>query len=634
MGPFENYYQEFIAKSRYARWIQSENRRENWDETVQRLVGYYDAKVDLSPATRDELYGAIYNLEVMPSMRSLMTAGPALERCNVAGYNCAYLPVDSPRSFDEAMYILMCGAGVGFSVEDKYVNKLPRISEEFADTDTVVRVADSKEGWSKAFREIVSLLIAGQIPKWDVSGVRPAGARLKTFGGRASGPAPLEDLFRFTVSLFRGAAGRRLTSLEAHDLMCKIGDIVVVGGVRRSAMISLSDVTDDRMRVAKSGEWWRAAGYRRLANNSAVYERRKPDMDLFMKEWKALYDSKSGERGLFSRYACQTIAGRNGRRDASHEFGTNPCSEIILRPYQFCNLTEIVVRADDTFETLERKARIASILGTIQSTFTDFKYLRKIWKDNCEEERLLGVSLTGVCDNVELLTADNLVRLREVVVATNRECAERLKINPSVATTCVKPSGTVSQLVNSSSGCHPSFAHYRIRTVRADNKDPLTQFLQTVGVPNEPDLMAPDSTTVFSFPVRSPSSALVRNDMSAIDQLELWKLLQDHWCEHKPSCTVYVREHEWMDVGAWVYKNFDELSGVSFLPYDNGSYKQAPENDVTKEVYEEAVAAMPDTIDWSQLAYFETEDTTTGSQELACTGGVCEIVEIGTLKDG
>lgn len=632
-GPFKNYYEEFIYKSRYAKWRQEDNRREDWSETVDRLIGYYSHKTGVNDL--GEVRDAIYNLEVMPSMRALMTAGPALERCNVAGYNCAYVPVDSPRTFDEAMYILMCGTGVGFSVEEKNVHKLPAVSETHQPSDSVIIVGDSKEGWSRAFRQLIALLYSGEIPQWDVSGVRPAGARLKTFGGRASGPGPLVDLFNFTVDMFRGAAGRRLTTLECHDLMCKIGDIVVVGGVRRSAMISLSDVTDDRMRVAKTGAWWERSGHRRLANNSAVYERRRPDMSLFMKEWMALEASKSGERGLFSRYACQRIAARNGRRDSSYDFGTNPCSEIILRPYQFCNLTEIVVRSDDTYESLERKARVAAILGTIQSTFTDFKYLRKVWKDNCEEERLLGVSLTGVCDNVKLLTAENLSNLRDLVVRTNVEWAERLGINPSTATTCVKPSGTVSQLVGSSSGLHPSFAHYRIRTVRADQKDPLTAFLTDAGVPVEPDLMSPTTTSVFSFPVMSPESALVREDMTAIDQLELWKLLQDHWCEHKPSCTVYVRDEEWMDVGAWVYKHFDELSGVSFLPFDNGSYKQAPENSVSKETYDEAVKAMPEAINWEFLALYETEDNTTGSQELACTGGVCEVIEIGkVMNDG
>lgn len=570
----------------------------------------------------------------MPSMRSLMAAGPALDRCNVAAFNCAYLPVDSPRSFDEAMYILMCGTGVGFSVEEKYVHKLPVIAEEFTVADTTIVVGDSKEGWSRAFRQLVSALYSGDIPRWDISNVRPAGARLKTFGGRASGPQPLVDLFDFTVNVFKRASGRRLTTLECHDIMCKIGDIVVVGGVRRSAMISLSDVTDDRMRVAKTGEWWNGFGHRRLANNSAVYERRKPDMDLFMKEWKALYDSKSGERGLFSRYACQRIASRNGRRDPNFEFGTNPCSEIILRPYEFCNLTEVVVRAEDTFETLARKARVASILGTIQSTFTDFKYLRKIWADNCNEERLLGVSLTGVCDNVALLTAENLDALKQVVIDTNKEWAERLGVPQSVATTCVKPSGTVSQLVGSASGLHPSFSSHYIRTIRADNKDPLTAFLTDAGVPCEPDQMSPGSTSIFSFPIKVPEGSVTREQMTAIDQLELWKLLQDHWCEHKPSCTVYVRDDEWMKVGSWVYEHFDELSGVSFLPYDNGTYKQAPYTEVDSATYDKAKALMPASIDWSGLAAYETEDNTTGSQELACTGGVCEVITIGTVNDG
>lgn len=627
-----NNYEKFIAVSRYARWREADNRRENWGETVGRLVDYYSAKAGLSKDEYDELFSAIYGLEVMPSMRALMTAGPALDRSHVAAYNCAYLPVDSPRAFDEAMYILMCGTGVGFSVEEKYVHKLPTVAEEFADSGTAVVVADSKEGWAKALREVISLLYAGQVPGWNVSAVRPAGARLKTFGGRASGPGPLVDLFEFAVRIFRGAAGRRLTTLECHDLMCKIGDVVVVGGVRRSAMISLSDVTDDRMRGAKSGAWWERSGHRRLANNSAVYERRKPDMDLFMKEWKALYDSKSGERGFFSRYACQRIAARNGRRDASFEFGTNPCSEIILRPYQFCNLSEVVVRSTDDLASLERKVRIASVLGTIQSTFTDFKYLRKVWADNCNEERLLGVSLTGVCDNLEILTDENLRNLRDTVVSTNAAWAERLGIPASAATTCVKPSGTVSQLVGSSSGLHPAFAPYYIRTVRADTKDPLTGFLQYAGVPSEPDVMAPESTAVFSWPIRASEGAATREDLSAIDQLVLWKRLQDNWCEHKPSCTVYVREHEWMTVGAWVYENFDDLSGVSFLPYDNGTYRQAPYTAIDKDAYDEAVAAFPRDIEWDRLGEFETYDTTTGSQELACAGGVCEIVDIGGVS--
>lgn len=630
-SPFDTQFSEFIYKSRYARWDETKKRRENWDETVGRLASHYRKTVpDEHQQDLDEVFDSIFALEVMPSMRSLMTAGPALDRCHVPAYNCAYLPVDSPRSFDETMYILMCGTGVGFSVETKYVEQLPRISEEFSDTDTVVRVADSKEGWAKAFRELFSLLIAGQIPRWDVSKVRPAGARLKTFGGRASGPEPLVDLFRFTVDLFRGAAGRRLSSIECHDLMCKIADIVVVGGVRRSAMISLFDCTDDRMVASKTGAWWEASGQRRLANNSAVYNNRKPDPSFFMKRWKDLYDSKSGEPGFFSRYACQAIAGRSGRRDSNHDFGTNPCSEIILRPFQFCNLTSIVVRSDDTFESLARKARVAAILGTIQSTFTDFKYLRKIWQDTCNEERLLGVSLNGVCDNLEVFTKENLARLREIVVETNKEWAARLGVNESTATTCVKPEGTSSQMVNSASGLHVRHADHYLRTVRADNKDPLTQFLKDAGVYWEPDAMAKESTSVFYFPIKSPDGAVTRDQQTAIEALDLWKHLQDNWCEHKPSATINVREDEWMDVAAWVYRNFDTLSGVSFLPHDGGSYKQAPYQKITKEGYEQWIAEhpMPD-IDWAKLAEYEHEDMTTGSQELACTGNVCEIVDIG-----
>jgi len=636
-SPFPSVYEEFIYKSRYSKWIEAENRRENWDETVRRLVEYYRTQSALVDNDGDfeSIYDAIYNLEVMPSMRALMTAGPALDRCHVPAYNCAYLPVDSPRSFDETMYILMCGTGVGYSVESKYVDQLPRISETFEQTDTTINVADSKEGWAKAFRELVSLLIAGQVPKWDTDKVRPAGARLKTFGGRASGPGPLIDLFNFTVRLFRKAAGRRLTSLECHDLMCKIADIVVVGGVRRSAMISLFDCTDDRMTKAKSGAWWEANGHRRLANNSAVYESRKPDVGFFMNKWTEIYESHSGEPGLFSRAACQKIAGRNGRRDPSFDFGTNPCSEIILRPFQFCNLTEIVVRASDTLESLERKARIAAILGTIQSSFTDFKYLRKIWRDTCNEERLLGVSLTGICDNLPLLGQPKVLEeIRDTVVQTNTEWSARLGIPQSVATTCVKPSGTVSQLVNSASGLHTRHSPYYLRTVRADNKDPLTVFLKDSGVYWEPDVMSKENTSVFYFPIKSPEGAVTRHDQTSIEALELWKHLQDHWCEHKPSATINVKEDEWPKVGAWVYENFDTLSGVSFLPYDGGTYKQAPYQELSKEEFDSWVKEHPTpVIDWSRLSEYEQTDTTTGSQELSCSGGICEVVQIGSVID-
>lgn len=630
-SPFPTYFEEFIHVSRYAKWQEDLKRRETWYETVSRLVEYYSNAVHLDDDDiEQELFDAIYNLEVMPSMRALMAAGPALDRCHVAAYNCAYLPVDSPRSFDEAMYILMCGTGVGFSVEEKYTHKLPVIAEELNDVPTTIIVEDSKEGWASAFRQFISMLYAGDVPKWDVSRVRPAGARLKTFGGRASGPAPLVELFQFTIAMFRKAAGRRLTTLEAHDLMCKVADIVVVGGVRRSAMISLSDVTDDRMRAAKSGMWWEQNKQRALANNSAVYERRRPDMDLFMKEWKSLYESKSGERGFFSRAAAQKIAGRSGRRKSDVDFGTNPCSEIILRPYQFCNLTEIVVRADDDLESLKRKARIAAILGTIQSMFSDFKYLRKIWRDNTEEERLLGVSLTGVCDNHWLLeNIEVLEEVREVVVETNREWASYFNIPQSAATTCVKPSGTVSQLVNSASGMHTRFDSYYLRSIRADNKDPLTQFLKAAGIPWEPEVHNPNTTTVFYFPIAAPEGAVTRDHQSALEALELWLKLQEHWCEHKPSVTINVQEHEWMEVGAWVYKNFDSMSGVSFLPYDGGTYQQAPYTKITEEEYHNAMAKMPMSVDWLKLQDYEFEDATTSMQEFACSAGVCEIVDVG-----
>lgn len=628
-NPFDTAFSEFIYKSRYARWLPEEKRREEWNETVDRLVLYYGNHTGLGNEM-NELYDAIYNLEVMPSMRALMTAGPAMDRCHVPAYNCAYLPVDSPRSFDEAMYILMCGTGVGYSVESKYIDQLPRISENFEDTDTIITVGDSKEGWAKAFRELVSLLIAGQVPKWDVSRVRPAGARLETFGGRASGPEPLVELFQFSIRLFRGAAGRRLTSVECHDLLCKVADIVVVGGVRRSAMISLFDCTDGRMSKSKFGAWWNDNPQRALANNSAVYENRKPDTGFFMEKWKELYDSKSGEPGFFSRYACQAIAARNGRRNPDFDFGTNPCSEIILRPFQFCNLTEVVVRATDSVESLQRKVRIATILGTIQSTLTDFKYLRKKWRDQCEEERLLGVSFTGVCDNINLMGDDKvLTQLREVAVATNKEWAEKLGINQSAAITCVKPSGTVSQLVNSASGLHARHSDYYLRTVRADNKDPITQFLKDQGVYNEPCVMKGASTTVFYFPIKSPENSLTREKQTAIEALELWKTLQDNWCEHKPSATINVKEDEWFDVGAWVYKNFDTLSGVAFLPHDGGTYKQAPYTEVTKEEYESWIEKNPPvTIDWMALTDYEREDNTTGSQELACGAGGCDVTDI------
>ena len=622
-SPFPSSYEEFIHKSRYAKWIESENRREDWSETVDRLMIYYNEHTDNSLDGRgkaliyEEVRQAIYNLEVMPSMRALMTAGPAMDRCHVPAYNCAYLTVDSPRAFDECMYILMCGTGVGYSVEKNYVHKLPSVSETFEESPSIIRVGDSKEGWAKSLRELIALLYAGQLPGWDVSGVRAAGERLRTFGGRASGPEPLVDLFSFTVRLFQGASGRRLSSLECHDLMCKIADVVVVGGVRRSAMISLSDADDARLRTAKTGAWWQDFGHRALANNSAVYTTKRPDMSFFMKEWESLYESKSGERGFFSRYACQSIAKRNGRRDHTYDFGTNPCSEIILRPFQFCNLSEVVVRPTDTYQSLVQKVRVAAILGTIQSTFTDFRYLRKIWQKNCEEERLLGVSMTGILDNPDLATDPFLLeKLRIVAVETNKEWAQRLGIPQAAAVTCVKPSGTVSQLVDAASGLHARHSDFYLRTVRADNKDPLTQFLKESGVYHEPCVRKPDTTTIFYFAKRSPDVGYKRKDISAIQSLEIWNTLQKHWCEHKPSATVYVKEDEWMEVGAWVYRNFEDLSGVSFLPYDGGTYKQAPYQELSESEWLKWVEEHPmPEINWDDLRLYEHEDNTTGSQE-------------------
>jgi ribonucleoside-diphosphate reductase alpha chain len=625
-------YQNFIALSRYARWKDDEQRRENWGETVDRYFDYMTNHLSknhsytITKALKEKLTEQIMNLGVMPSMRALMTSGPALDRCHVGGYNCSYIPVDSPRSFDECMYILMCGTGVGFSVERENVDKLPVVNEHFENSSTIIKVGDSRPGWSKSLRELIAMLYAGQIPTWDTSEVRPAGARLKTFGGRASGPAPLEELFRFCIEKFKGAKGRRLFPIECHDLMCKIGEVVVVGGVRRSALISLSNLGDDQMRHAKSGQWWENEGQRALANNSVAFKG-KPEMGTFMREWTSLYESKSGERGIFNRQAAQVKASENGRRETDHYFGCNPCSEIILRPYQFCNLTEVVCRVTDGLESLKEKVRMATILGTFQSTLTNFKYLRKIWKDNTEEERLLGVSLTGILD-CPLWTPEILEILRGVAVETNKKMAKDLGIPQSTAITCVKPSGTVSQLVDSASGIHARHNDYYIRTVRGDNKDPLTQFMKDSGIPSEPCVMKPDSTTVFSFPMKSPSGATTRTEMSAIEQLEYWLMFQRHWCEHKPSVTVSVKEDEWMEVGAWVYKNFDEVSGISFLPFSDHTYAQAPYQDITGGEYEQLYKQMPESIDWSKLADYEKEDTTSGGRELACTADACEMVDI------
>jgi ribonucleoside-triphosphate reductase (thioredoxin) len=662
-------YQQYIHKSRYARYVPALKRRETWSETVIRYCDYFKDRGQLTGKDYDEVFNAILNLEVMPSMRALMTAGKALDRDNVAGFNCSYLPIDHPRAFDEMMYILMCGTGVGFSVERQYVSKLPEVSEDFYETETTINVVDSKIGWAKAYRELVSLLYSGQLPSWDVSKVRPAGATLKTFGGRASGPEPLVDLFKFTVEVFKKAAGRKLSSIECHDICCKIAQIVVVGGVRRSALISLSNLTDDRLRRAKHGQWWVDAPHRGLANNSACYTE-KPDFEAFLNEWVSLYESRSGERGIFSRVASQKQAAKNGRRDSEWDFGTNPCSEIILRPNQFCNLSEVVVRSDDTLDTLRRKVRVASILGTLQATLTDFRYLRKMWKQNTEEEALLGVSMTGILDHKILSGYDAvneagkygldileffgidplgdfntpehkyfkelcgyefdhfqsvlpkiLEELKNEAIATNKAWAAKLGINQSTAITCVKPSGTVSQLVDSASGIHGRFSDFYIRRVRADSRDPLCAVLEAAGVPVENDNLSP-TTKVFSFVKKAPEGAVMASDQTGLEQLELWTMYQEHWCEHKPSITVYYRDSEYLAIGNWLYNHFDDVSGVSFLPYSEHTYEQAPYEEITEEQYNELVKAIPTKVDWDIT---EHTDVTESSQTLACVGNACEL---------
>lgn len=635
---FPTLYQEFIHLSRYSRWLPEENRRETWVETVDRYFNFFDEhleethKFKLDDKIRSELRDAVLNLQIMPSMRCLMTAGEALRRDNIAGYNCSYVAVDSPRSFDEILYVLMNGTGVGFSVESRYVEQLPMVAEEFFDSDTTIVVADSKLGWAKSLKELIHLLYSGQVPKWDVSRVRPAGAPLRTFGGRASGPDPLVSLFNFCVTTFKRSAGRRLTTLECHDIVCKIAEIVVVGGVRRSALISLSDLNDDRMRSAKAGAWWEDNIQRALANNSFV-AKEKPDVGVFLSEWLSLYESKSGERGIFSRTACVDQAEKFGRRDPKHEFGSNPCCEIILRSREFCNLTECVVREHDDAESLKEKLRLATILGTIQATLTNFKYIGKKWRENCEEERLLGVSLTGIMDNVYTNGRKGdlpkmLEGLRDYAVGVNKEWAKKIGIPQSAAVTCVKPSGTVSQLVDSASGIHARHAPYYVRTIRADKKDPLAHLMKDMGFPVEDDVTKPNHTLVFSFPMKAPQNAIYRKDLTAIEQLEIWLTYQRHFCEHKPSVTVTVKEHEWVEVGGWVYNHFDEMSGVSFLPYSDHVYKQAPYQDIDKEEYEEMMKKMPriEDVDWSLLQHYEKADTTVGTQELACVSGACELV--------
>lgn len=634
-------YSEYIYKSRYARWLEPENRREEWDETVNRYVSFFLEKYgpdgEEGSKLYARLYNAIYTFQVMPSMRSLMTAGPALDRDNVAGYNCAAICIDDVKAFDEIMYVLMCGTGMGFSVERQFIQKLPVIAEEMYPTETVIKPADSKIGWASSYRELLSLLYSGKIPKWDFSKIRPAGAKLKTFGGRASGPGPLHDLFNFTISIFKEAAGRKLTSIECHDLVCKVADIVVVGGVRRSALLSLSNLSDDRMRVAKSGQWWDSNGQRALANNSVAYTE-KPDVDIFMKEMLALYESKSGERGIYNRDATNKLLPERRKALGYTDWLCNPCSEINLRASgQMCNLTEVIVRPLDTLDTLLEKVEIATILGTLQACLTNFRYLRKQWERNCKEENLLGVSLTGILDHPVLsghafldsqgddTTLESwLTKLKEESIEVNKEWSDRLGIKHATAITCVKPSGTVSQLCDTASGIHPRYSEYYVRTVRADNKDPLCIMMKDQEINWEADVTKPESTTIFSFPIKSPIDAILRNDRTAIQQLELWKIYQLAWCEHKPSVTIYVRDKEWLSVFAWVYDNFDVVSGISFLPHSDHVYKQAPYQEISKDEYN-FLELVESTIDWSKLPDYEKEDNTTSMKEYACTGGSCEL---------
>ena len=630
-------YQEFIHLSRYARWNEDTGRRETWQQTVARYFDFMQEHLKKNNDTdisdiRPQLEQAVLNLDIMPSMRALMSAGTALERDNVAGFNCSYVAVDTPRAFDETLYILMCGTGVGFSVERQYINKLPDLPEDLHQTDTIIKVADSKIGWAKAYKELLSLLYAGQIPQWDLSNIRPHGARLKTFGGRASGPAPLDDLMQFTVNMFTDAITknqRKLVSIDCHDLMCKIAEVVVVGGVRRSALISLSNLSDERMRNAKSGSWWEHSQHRALSNNSVAYTD-SAEMGAFMREWLSLYDSKSGERGIFNRQAAEKQAAKNGRREDYKDFGCNPCSEIILRNKQFCNLTEVVVRADDNWSTLSDKVELATILGTFQATLTNFRYLTKAWKDNTEEEALLGVSLTGIMDNKLLSTSTllstNLETLKNKAVVINEGWSANLGIKQSVAITCVKPSGTVSQLVDSASGIHTRHSEYYIRTVRADKKDPIAQLMVDQGVYHEDDITKPEHTLVFYFPIKSPKGSLTRKDLTALEHLEIWKTYQNHWCEHKPSATISIKEHEWLDVGSWVWNNFDDISGVSFLPYADHSYQQAPYQEITAKEYKEWQKKTTSNIDWDLIKDYEKEDMTENTKELACTAGACEII--------
>lgn len=632
MMPSSTPYQDFIFYRTYSRWNDDLGRRETWQETVDRYMSFMRKNVGdkLTFEEYQEIREAILKHEVMPSMRLMWGAGGPTARCNVSAYNCSYLAIKELRDFAETLYLLCSGTGVGFSVEKAAVDQLPVVQPQKGVPSKYFVIDDSKEGWAEALHDCLHALFNGEDAIFDFSQIRPAGARLKTMGGRAAGPQPLMDLLEFTKEVVLARQGKKLRPIDVHDIMTKIGEIVVAGGVRRSAMISLSDLEDAEVQHAKDGRFWEHSAHRALANNSAVYKQ-KPTREEFLSEWDALRKSGSGERGIFNRGSLteQVPARRlfewNGVVPALA--GTNPCGEIVLKDKQFCNLTEIVARAEDTEETLLKKARIATILGTYQSTLTDFKFLSSEWKRNCEDERLLGVSITGQWDSPAVRDEQVLTRMKHVAQDTNSEYAKRFGINPSTAITCVKPSGTVGQLVNASPGLHARYSEYYLKRVRISVTDPLFKMLRDLGVPSHPEVGQGESTAntfVLDFPIASPQGAVTADKLSAIAQLEHWLMMKRSWTEHNPSCTIYIKDGEWEQVRDWIYEHWDLVGGLSFLPYEDHVYELAPYTPISKEEYEKLASLFPK-IDFSVLTRYEKDDETTGAQELACVAGGCEL---------
>ena len=631
---FRNSLSEFVYYRSYSRWIEEENRRETWIETVDRYMNFMRENLDdaLSPEEYQEIHDAVLRQEVMPSMRLMWSAGEAAKATNVAAYNCSYIAPTKIEDFAEIMYVSMCGAGVGFSIESQTAQQLPQIKKQTGERLPAHIVHDSKEGWCNALTAGLRTWFTGKDVDFDFSKLRPEGARLKTMGGRSSGPGPLRDLMDFTRRKILARQGRRLSNLDVHDIICKIGDIVVSGGVRRSALISLSDFDDIEMRDAKKGQFYIKDPQRSLANNSTVYNE-KPSATQFMEEWLALAKSGTGERGIFNRGGLKhQVPARRWKvlKDDEPTWGTNPCGEIILRSKEFCNLTEIVARQEDTEDTLMRKARLATILGTYQSSLTDFPYISKDWKENCDEERLLGVSVTGQWDSQAVRDPEVLKKLLAEARRVNKIYAARFGVAPSTAITCVKPSGTVSQLVDASSGMHPRHSEYYIRRIRISATDSLFQMLKDQKVPYKPEVgqaSGSANTYVIEFPVKAPKSAKFRDDVSAITQLEHWKMVKQNYTEHNPSVTISVGDGEWIDVAHWLYGNWDILGGLSFLPREETVYQLAHYEAITKERYDEMKKTFP-AIDFSQIVLYEKDDTTSGAKELACVSGVCEIQEL------